>query len=127
MNENNKTIKKKLDEYRIEKEKSALVQKLQEKQIKSLKEEYEQYLFDTAGNNESILENIKNKHYETLEQKNEELISINTELMGMKLEKERYFSEYNIIKKEYEKLLTAFKVENNKYITKYEESENNSM
>jgi len=127
MNENNKTIKKKLDEFRIEKEKSALVQKLQEKQIKSLKEEYEQYLFDTAGNNESILENIKNKHYETLEQKNEELISINTELMGMKLEKERYFSEYNIIKKEYEKLLTAFKVENNKYITKYEESENNSM
>ena len=74
-----------------------------------------------------MLENVKNKHYDAINSKNEEIIDINTELMAMKLEKEKYHSEYNILKKEYDKLIIAFKTENNKYIKKFEESENNSL
>jgi len=78
---------------------------------------------ERQNQHESLIDNSKNKHKIVIESKNEEINNLKAELMGLKLEKDKYYSEYSIIRKEYDKLLNVFQDENGKYIKKYEESE----
>jgi len=94
-----------------------------EKQIIKISEDYSKAMVERQNQNESLIENSKNKHKVVIEAKNDELNNLKAELLGLKLEKEKYYSEYMLIKKEYEKLSSTFQEENGKYIKRFEESE----
>jgi hypothetical protein len=70
------------------------------------------------------METIKNKNKLLLENKINDITNLKDDLIGIKLEKEKYFHEYNSMKREYDKLLNLFREENGKYIRKFEDAEN---
>jgi chromosome segregation ATPase len=62
-----------------------------------------------------------------LNSKEEELTNLKSDNISLKSERDKYLSDLNTIKKEYDKLFNTFKDDNEKYIQMYEDSEKESF
>ena len=77
-------------------------------------------------NNYENLNNItKNKYENIIMNKEEEINQLNAKNLSYKIEKDKYFNDYSIIKKEFDKINQNFHSENDIYIKKYEEAQKN--
>lgn len=122
-----KAHKKKVDETNLEKEKLLVKQNLLEKQIVKISEDCGKILQDKQGQLEKITDSYKTKFAEFSQMKDDDISMLKSELVSIRIEKDKYYSEFNILKKEYDKLFNTFKDENAKFIKKYEESESNAF
>ena len=122
-----KAYKTKLDNSSIEKEKAQLKSKLLEQQIIKLSSDYSRNSSERQEKYESFLETIQSKHYLIVSKKDEDITSIKNELVSIKIEKDRLYNDYNIVKKEYDRLNLCFKEEIDKCLKKFEEAEKNSL
>ena len=75
--------------------------------------------------NYEILNNItKNKYEEIIKNKDNEIKELKSNIMSYKIEKDKYLSDYNLYKNEFDKINQIFHIENDGYIKKYEEVQN---
>ena len=122
-----KSHKKKVDEAILEKDKIKVKQNLLEKQLIKTTEDFNKQLDEKTMKFEEVNENLKMKFGQLLSLKDEELSNLKAELFSMSIEKDKYFTEYIIYKKESEKFDKNFNEEIGKYISKYEEAEKNGL
>jgi len=122
-----KNHKKKVEEANIEKEKCFVKQKLLEKQIIKLTDENMKFVMEKQTNFDEQIENTKSKFNQILSLKDDELANLKAELFATKIEKDKYFTDFIILKKESEKFSKSFSEELEKYIKHYEETEKNAI
>jgi chromosome segregation ATPase len=116
-----RTHKKKVEEANLEKEKSIIKQRLLEKQLMKMSEDYSKLLQEKQFQYENFIESNKTKFLQIIENKDTELNQLRGDTIQLKLERDKYYSEYTILKKEADKFGTTFREENDKYIKKYDE------
>ena len=115
--------KKKVDDINLEKNKLNLKIKMKENKINKLNNEYSNLLKEKINDYE-ILNNItKNKYEDIINNKENEIKELKANILSYKIEKDKYYYDYNLIQSEYEKLNQLFKTENDFYIKKYEEAQ----
>ena len=122
-----KNCKKKIDEASIEKEKAITKVRLLEQQLIKSNSDYNKILNEKQEKYENFLESVQSKYTLMIENKTEEIKSLKENLMNSHCERDKYFNEYNFIKKEYDKLFNSFREENNKYMFKYETTEKKAL
>jgi chromosome segregation ATPase len=118
-----KTHKKKVDEAILEKEKSNMKQQLMEKQIHKLTDDYSKLLAEKQAQYEQFIDSSKSKFDQIVGSKDDELAMLKTDNISLRIERDKFMSEYKSIKTEYDKLFISYREDNDKYIRKYEESE----
>jgi hypothetical protein len=122
-----KSHKAKLDNALIDKEKCQLKVKLLEQQIQKLNSDYNKSSSERQEKYEQFIETIQSKYALINNKKEEDLQMLRNELLVLKIENDRLHNDYNLIKKEYDKLSNCLKEETEKYMKKYEQSEKNSL
>jgi len=76
-------------------------------------------------NNYETLNNLtRNKYEEIISSKENEIKELKASILTYKIEKDKYFNDYNLFKNEYDKIEQKFNTENEIYIKKYEEARN---
>lgn len=118
-----KSYKKKVEEAQMEKEKVLVKQRLLEKQVNKISEDFSKVLSEKQNQFESFIDSSKDNFGKIVNNKDEEISNLKNDNLSLKIEKDKYFTEYSIMKKEYDKLSSIFREENEKYMKKYEESE----
>ena len=119
-----KSYKKKADDISLEKEKLNKKIEMKENQINKINNDYSNLLKEKIKNYE-ILNNItKNKYEEIIKNKDNEIKELKSNIMSYKIEKDKYLSDYNLYKNEFDKINQIFHIENDGYIKKYEEVQN---
>lgn len=118
-----KSYKKKVEEAQMEKEKVLVKQRLLEKQVHKISEDFSKVLSEKQNQFESFIDSSKDNFGKIINNKDEEISNLKNDNLSLKIEKDKYFTEYSIMKKEYDKLSSIFREENEKYMKKYEESE----
>ena len=121
-----KSHKRKADEAVLEKEKIVVKLRLLEKQMSKINEEYSKNISDKTNQYDHVLESSKSKYEHLLNSKEEELTQLKSDNIALKAERDKYINDMNAIKKEYNKLFTTFREDNEKYIQMYEKSEKES-
>ena len=116
-----KNYKQKLDDAILEKDKATIKYKHQENQLNKLTNEYTTIAREKAMIYDNMLTSSKRKYDEIIQTKNEEIAQIKTDILGFKMEKDKYHSDYTLLLKEYEKIKNNYHIENNNYISKYED------
>lgn len=119
--------KKKVEDALLEKEKSLTRQKLLEKQIVKLSEENTKLLMEKQFNFDAQIENAKAKFSQICILKDDELANLKADLFGARIEKDKYLTEFTILKKEAENFSKVFSDEMQKYVKKYEDSEKSAL
>lgn len=122
-----KSHKAKLDNALIDKEKCQLKVKLLEQQIQKLNGDYNKSASERQEKYEQFIETIQSKYALINSKKDEDIQLLRNELLVLKIENDRLHNDYNLIKKEYDKLSNCLKEETEKYMKKYEQSEKNSL
>jgi chromosome segregation ATPase len=115
--------KKKTEEAILEKEKSQLRLQLYEKQIHKLTEDYSKLLAEKQAQYEQFIDSSKGKFENLIDSKDDEIAMLKSDNISLRIEKEKFMSEYKSIKGEYDKLFVNYREDNEKYIRKFEESE----
>jgi chromosome segregation ATPase len=118
-----KSYKKKIDEANLEKEKAFVRLKLLEKQNTKIGEEFSKQISEKQQQFEGFIDSAQEKFTNIIDSKEEQISLMKNEILSLKIEKDKYFNEYIITKKENDKFSLIFRQENEKYINKYEESE----
>jgi hypothetical protein len=118
-----KQHKKKAEEAILEKEKSLMKQKLMEKQIAKITEDFSKLLSDKQNQYEQFIDSTKSNFDTIVNKKEDEVSMLKTDNISLRIEKDKYMSEYKSIKSEYDKLFYNYREDNEKYIKKFEESE----
>jgi hypothetical protein len=118
-----KTHKKKVDEAILDKEKTVLKQQLMEKQIHKLTDDYSKLLAEKQAQYEQFIDSSKSKFDQIVSNKDDELSMLKTDNISLRIERDKFMSEFKSIKSEYDKLFINYRDDNEKYIRKYEESE----
>lgn len=121
-----KTYKKRIDDITLEKETMETKLRLKENQLAKVSNNYKESLKEKISNYECLLASSKDDYEKQMMNKNDELNHLRTELMCMKIERDKYMCDYRLLKDENDKFNSMFHEENNKYISKYEESERKS-
>ena len=120
-----KNYKKRNEETNLEKEKINQKLQMKENQLNKLNTDFGN-LIKEKMNNYEILNNItKNKYEEIINNKENEIKELKASILLYKIEKDKYFNDYNLFKNEYDKIEQKFNTENDLYIKKYEEVQNN--
>ncbi len=122
-----KNHKKKVDEANLEKDKSVVKQKLLEKQIIKLTDDNFKLFTEKHIQFEEQIDNSKTKFYQILNLKDDEIANLKADIFSIKIEKDKYFTEYIILKKEIENFSKMFSGEIEKYVKKYEETEKTAI
>ena len=120
-----KDYKKKNDDMNLEKEKLNVKLRMKENQITKLTNEYSNLLKDKMNSYENLNNITKNKYEDIIRNKEDEIRQLNAKNLSYKIEKDKYFNDYSIIKKEFDKINQNFHIENDAYIKKYEEAQKN--
>lgn len=115
--------KKKADEAVIEKEKANLRLRLVEQQLNKLSSDFNMILHEKQSKHETLHESIQMKYKEMISMKDEEIKKMKMDLITIQVEKDKYYNEYSLMKGEYDKLVSAYRSENEKYINKFDLSE----
>ena len=119
-----KSYKKKADEINLEKEKLNIKIRMKENQINKINVEYGNLLKEKLNEYEISNNITKNKYEDIIKNKDNEIRELKASILSYKIEKDKYFSDYNLIQSEYDKIYQQFNIENDGYIKKYEESQN---
>ena len=109
----------------LEKEKLNVKLRMKENQITKLTNEYSNLLKDKMNSYENLNNITKNKYEDIIRNKEDEIRQLNAKNLSYKIEKDKYFNDYSIIKKEFDKINQNFHIENDAYIKKYEEAQKN--
>ena len=119
-----KIYKKKEDNIKLEKEKLELKIRMKENQINQINKDYN-ILLKEKINDYEILNNItKDKYEDIINNKDSEIKELKASLVSYKIEKDKYLSDYNLYKNEFDKIDKEFHTENDNYIKKYDEVQN---
>jgi chromosome segregation ATPase len=122
-----KNYKQKLDDALLEKDKALIKHKHQETQLNKLTNEYTAIARDKALIYDNMLSSSKRKYDELIQAKNDEIAQIKTDILGYKMEKDKYQSDYGLLLNEYEKIKNNYHIDNNTYISKYEDIQRKSV
>ena len=122
-----KNYKQKLDDALLEKDKALIKHKHQETQLNKLTNEYTAIARDKALIYDNMLTSSKRKYDELIQAKNDEIAQIKTDILGYKMEKDKYHSDYGLLLNEYEKIKNNYHIDNNTYISKYEDIQRKSV
>jgi len=119
--------KKKVEEALLEKEKSLVRQKLLEKQIVKLSEENSKLNIEKQMQFDDQLEKFKANFNQILCFKEDEIANLKADIFAARIEKDKYFTEFSILKIDAENFSKIFSEEMGKYIKKYEDAEKNGL
>ena len=120
-----KNYKKRNEETNLEKEKINQKLQMKENQLNKLNTDFGNLLKEKMNNYETLNNLTKNKYEEIINNKENEIKELKASILSYKIEKDKYFNDYNLFKNEYDKIEQKFKTENDLYIKKYEEVQNN--
>ena len=120
-----KNYKKRNEETNLEKEKINQKLQMKENQLNKLNTDFGNLLKEKMNNYEALNNLTKNKYEEIINNKENEIKELKASILSYKIEKDKYFNDYNLFKNEYDKIEQKFNTENDLYIKKYEEVQNN--
>ena len=120
-----KNYKKRNEETNLEKEKINQKLQMKENQLNKLNTDFGNLLKEKMNNYETLNNITKNKYEEIINNKENEIKELKASILSYKIEKDKYFNDYNLFKNEYDKIEQKFNTENDLYIKKYEEVQNN--
>ena len=119
-----KNYKKKINDITLEKEKSEIKIRMQNEQIRKLSNDYSTLLKEKSDNFDLLITTTKDKYDEIIHSKDDEINHLKAEILSTKMEKDKYFTDYKLIKSEFDKINDTFHNENDNYMRKYEQSKN---
>ena len=119
-----KNYKRKINDITLEKEKSEIKIRMQNEQIRKLSNDYSTLLKEKSDNFDMLITTTKDKYDEILHSKDDEINHLKAEILSTKMEKDKYFNDYKLIKSEFDKINDTFHNENDNYMRKYEQSKN---
>lgn len=122
-----KTFQKQINEANFEKEKLNLKINMLNEQMNLTNEKFNKILSEKNESFDNAITEIKEKYESMLEEKREELNLLKGDLISMKIERDKYITEYNIVKGEIEKISATYREENDKNIQKHKESEQSAI
>lgn len=118
-----KSYQKKADDINLEKEKLNIKIRMQENQISKLTNDYSNLIKEKSSNFDTLVDVQKQKYEDIIKSKNDEINHLKAENLTNKIEKDKYYSDYNLIKGEFDKISSNFHAENDTYIAKYEQAQ----
>lgn len=118
-----KSYKKRIEELTIELETSKVHLKMQIEQKTLMNDDSVKSLQQKNDDFETLLQYNKNQYEEKLGELNDESSIIKGQMVSMKIERDKYYSEYNILRKEINKMNEKLRGENEKYLLKCQEYE----
>ena len=119
-----KSYKRKINDITLEKEKSEIKIRMQNEQIRKLSNDYSTLLKEKSDNFDLLITTTKDKYDEIIHSKDDEINHLKAEILSTKMEKDKYFTDYKLIKSEFDKINDTFHNENDNYMRKYEQSKN---
>ena len=122
-----KTFQKQINEANLEKEKLNLKINMQSEQMNLTNEKFNKILSEKNESFDIAITEIKDKYESILAEKSEEFNLLKGDLISMKIERDKYLTEYNIVKNEIEKMSATYREENEKNVQKHKESEQNAI
>lgn len=114
--------KREIDNLNLEKEKINKKLQMKEEQIRRINAEYNNLFREKINEFENLNTITKNKYEEIIRNKDNEIKDIKANILTYKFERDKYLSDYNLYKNEYDKINQTFHVENEYYIKQYEEA-----
>ena len=117
-----KRYKKRINDIILEKEKSEIKIRMQDEQIRKLSNDYSNLLKEKSDNFNILITTTKAKYYEIIQSKDDEINHLKTENLSYKMDKDKYYNDYKLIKSEYDKINNIFHNENENYMKQYEQS-----
>ena len=122
-----KGYQKQINESNLEKEKLGMKINMQVDQMNKMNEDFNRILHEKNEQFDNAITEVKNKYETILNDKNEEMNLLKGDFITMKIERDKYVTEYNILKNEIEKMSSTFREENEKNMKRNKENEDNTM
>lgn len=122
-----KGYQKQINESNLEKEKLGMKINMQVDQMNKMNDDINRILNEKNEQFDNALTEVKNKFETILSDKNEEMNLLKGDYITMKIERDKYVTEYNILKNEIEKMSSTFREENEKNMKRNKENEDNTM
>ena len=119
-----KQYEKKENDMKNENEKLETKIKVKEEQIKKLDEEYSTLLKDKIKYYEDLINETKSNYKNIIKNKDNQIKELEENNLAYKTERDKFLSDYQLAKKEYDQIYQRFLNENAIYINKYEDSQN---
>lgn len=116
--------KREIDNLNLEKEKIKQKLQMKEDQIRKINTEYSNLLREQINEFDKMNEITKNKYEEIIRNKENEIKDLKTSILTYKIERDKYLSDYNLYKSEYDKINQTFHTENEFYIKQFEQAKN---
>jgi chromosome segregation ATPase len=95
---------------------------MQDEQIRKLSNDYSNLLKEKSDNFNILITTTKDKYDEIIQSKDDEINHLKTENLSYKMDKDKYYNDYKLIKSEYDKINNIFHNENENYMKQYEQS-----
>ena len=122
-----KGYQKQINESNLEKEKLGMKINMQVDQMNKMNDDINRILNEKNEQFDNALTEVKNKYETILSDKNEEMNLLKGDYITMKIERDKYVTEYTILKNEIEKMSSTFREENEKNMKRNKENEDNTM
>ena len=122
-----KTSKSKLDTSQIDKEKALLKVKLLEQQNNRIHTDHSKMTNERQEKYENFLNAVQSKYMLITDQKEEELKRLRNEVLTLKINNDKLFNDYSLVKREYDRFGSIFTEECDKLLKKYSDSEKNAL
>ena len=116
--------KREIDNLNLEKEKINKKLQMKEEQIRKINAEYNNLFREKIDEFEKLNIITKNKYEEIIRNKENEIKDIKASILTYKFERDKYLSDYNLYKNEYDKINQTFHTENDFYIKQFEQAKN---
>jgi chromosome segregation ATPase len=114
--------KREIDNLNLEKEKINKKLRMKEEQIRKINAEYSNLFREKINEFENLNAITKNKYEEIIRNKENEIKDIKASILTYKFERDKYLSDCNLYKNEYDKINQTFHTENDYYIKQFEQA-----
>ena len=114
--------KREIDNLNLEKEKINKKLQMKEEQIRKINAEYSNLFREKINEFENLNSITKNKYEEIIRNKENEIKDIKASILTYKFERDKYLSDCNLYKNEYDKINQTFHTENDYYIKQFEQA-----
>ena len=114
--------KREIDNLNLEKEKINKKLRMKEEQIRKINAEYSNLFREKINEFENLNSITKNKYEEIIRNKENEIKDIKASILTYKFERDKYLSDCNLYKNEYDKINQTFHTENDYYIKQFEQA-----
>ena len=121
-----KKYKNQINQIELENEKLKLRIKMQNEQLNKLRDDYSRDALEKNEEYEKYLNEMRDNFEKILNEKNEEINNTKGEFVSMKIERDKYYTEYNLLKNEYDKFNNSYKELNEKNLkSNFDKEESN--